>query len=947
MKRLYSLFMVLALLCTIFSASATAAESSATFKLAPSASSVMRGKTVTVEFKTNFNNLPTEDAGMLHSIASRITFDDSVLEYSKMELGTDSPFKDFRRVGDLAVLENNEIKIITTSEIGETVEQGKDLSTLIVTFIVKPDAAFGETNITLATNSQFKLMGNPSQTYIADIQNATITIVDAPSGSLTLNLTPGTARWSVDEGANWIASGGTHTEKFPTGESVMKTVKFENADGYFTPEDKTYTITVNKNDSASVTYVKKGSVKATLTPALAKWRLEPTDGGSVWRDSGYEYTNLDAGTYTAVYQDITGYTTPSPKVVTVSETDPAIPDNAWDVSVNYGAWGTVTVTITPEEIAANDARWYVDGNSADLYESGHRLSLQGGSHSVHFTKIVGYTTPETREVTVKDAEDTPVNAKYIEQSRLTVTLSPDIVIANGGKWILNNNEYDSGSGILVDAGTYSISFKEVAHFFTPSPMNVTVLAEKPKDETVEYVEKGKITVNLTPITGRWRLNIDEPNEWRGSGTSAEDLDAGTYTVSFIPIDGYATPKDETVTISESAEPGRNTHELSPIYAECGTLTVTITPDEVSGDARWYLTTDSTKQYQSGYTLSINPGEHKIAFNDVSGYTKPADISVTIPAGTSVDKTGEYKKIETGTITVTIQPDAVAADARWHVDGDTNIYQSGQTATVAVGDHTVKFSAVNGYNTPADMQVTVAAGGAEALTATYAAHTSPIEPKLPADTPDDVKAEVKPVKGETENDVTAAAAKLESITTDMLEINNGLVAVKPGSVVGAVANINTLENITADKVLPLPVFTADNVESGKTAMISFQLLGAELKAARPEDVKVIKILGEGSGRLFKYASAITANMDECCTIQNIDGTIHTGAINEGTEYILSLFIKDGGAFDLARTAGTVADPTAIIETKSATPDNGSSGGCSAGLAALALLAFVPMVLRRKK
>ncbi len=223
---------------------------------------------------------------------------------------------------------------------------------------------------------------------------------------------------------------------------------------------------------------------------------------------------------------------------------------------------------------------------------------------------------------------------------------------------------------------------------------------------------------------------------------------------------------------------------------------------------------------------------------------------------------------------------------------------------------------------------------------------PIAPVLP-DVSDDVKEEVKPVVGATETDTAEAAAKLDGITEDMLEIDKDeIVAVKADTVVKVVENIATLENVTSADVLPLPVFTA-KVESKKTVMISFSLAGADLKAAKPEDVKVLKVLGADSGRLFKYASDITADMDEKFTIQKVDGTIFKGAIEGSETYILSIFIKDGGAFDLDEADGSVADPVAILATKTVEPHHSSSSGCNAGFAGLLLLAAVSFIYRRKR
>ena len=79
---------------------------------------------------------------------------------------------------------------------------------------------------------------------------------------------------------------------------------------------------------------------------------------------------------------------------------------------------------------------------------------------------------------------------------------------------------------------------------------------------------------------------------------------------------------------------------------------------------------------------------------------------------------------------------------------------------------------------------------------------------------------------------------------------------------------------------------------------------------------------------------------------------TGTIVASEKYELVLFVADGGDYDLDKTEnGVVIDPCAILKAESApinpTPKTGSgSGGCSAGVGALALLALVPLFLRRK-
>ena len=73
----------------------------------------------------------------------------------------------------------------------------------------------------------------------------------------------------------------------------------------------------------------------------------------------------------------------------------------------------------------------------------------------------------------------------------------------------------------------------------------------------------------------------------------------------------------------------------------GILNVAISPPgAVSAGAMWSLDAAST-MYASGETVTLAAGSHVVKFADVAGWTKPADIPVTIIAGQETNVTGAY------------------------------------------------------------------------------------------------------------------------------------------------------------------------------------------------------------------------------------------------------------------------------------------------------------------
>ena len=113
--------------------------------------------------------------------------------------------------------------------------------------------------------------------------------------------------------------------------------------------------------------------------------------------------------------------------------------------------------------------------------------------------------------------------------------------------------------------------------------------------------------------------------------------------------------------------------------------------------------------------------------------------------------------------------------------------------------------------------------------------------------------------------------------------------------------------------------------------------------------MLKIKGKSSTVSFKYSDKAEDFLkDGYLTIQTSgDNKIaDKAAAFTADVYKVTMFIKDNGDYDLDPTAGSILDPSAIVKA-SESGSGGSSGGCSAGFAAIALLAIVPVVVRRKK
>lgn len=209
----------------------------------------------------------------------------------------------------------------------------------------------------------------------------------------------------------------------------------------------------------------------------------------------------------------------------------------------------------------------------------------------------------------------------------------------------------------------------------------------------------------------------------------------------------------------------------------------------------------------------------------------------------------------------------------------------------------------------------------------------------------ISKDVEAVAPAVSTDITAVETKLVSTdikSSDLDTDASGQVILKKSVVVTAGGSYSD--------AYMLPIFTAAKTNpSADIVACSFAVKSSDLLAKTPQEVKLLKIKGKASTLSFKYSDKAEDFLkDGYFTIQTSgDNKIaDKAAAFTADVYKVTMFIKDNGDYDLDPTAGSILDPSAIVKA-SESGSGGSSGGCSAGFAAIALLAIVPVVVRRKK
>ncbi|CAM1381709.1 hypothetical protein FF3_02463 [Fretibacterium fastidiosum] len=240
----------------------------------------------------------------------------------------------------------------------------------------------------------------------------------------------------------------------------------------------------------------------------------------------------------------------------------------------------------------------------------------------------------------------------------------------------------------------------------------------------------------------------------------------------------------------------------------------------------------------------------------------------------------------------------------------------------------------------------------------------VAPQLPEGTDGKIIA-LKPelAFGKTPSESLALAAKM--LADSGLEKGDLIVDRKTGQVklnadVGwEVAEKAVSSDGFIDEAKSLPVLTATLPSGASVAAVGLEVTGSALMAEEASGVKVLKVLGPEEGELLKYAGSVSEFGDGRFTVLDGSGRI-VGDLSGRGRYVLTLFIEDGGKYDLdGRANGRIVDPALLLsveEPNASSPkpkpkpgnESKGSGGCNAGLlwGWLLLVAAVPVTLRRR-
>ncbi len=550
----------------------------------------------------------------------------------------------------------------------------------------------GDVALTFKPVSGWEAPADTTVTVVKGVESLYEYAYNRHVATLTVMTAGAAGTWTVDGGATWHASGTVLT--LPAGDY---TISFSDVTYFTTPADHSLTLVKDAAETYTGTYTRKSG---TLTGYIygndaGRWSI---DGGTTWNESGTTLT-VDANAYTVTFKDVEGYYTPAAQNVEV------LGDDAVTVS---GIYTQITGGLLVNIIGTDEGRWSIDGG-ATWREGGTSETVAVTTYTVTYKKVYGFETPADEEVYVDENTTATVTGTYVD---ILTTLTVNIIGPSAARWSLDGGTtwHGSGASVTVEEGNYTVTFNDVSSWDTPAAQSVTLVRGESRTLTATYTRHtGTLTVTIVgPATGAW--SIDNGVTWNTGTSTVSNINTGVYTLRFRDVADWYTPANQTVTITKNG----TTTATGTYTPHKGTLIVDITGPpagawSIDGGATWH---------GSGVSLSLMVGTYTITYKTVTGWTAPTDTPVVIRKDVSTTIARAYTR-DSGTLTVTILPaEAVAAGARWSVDGGATWHESGAIRTLDTETYTITFKEIADWYAPQPHTVTVTKDAALSYTGTY-------------------------------------------------------------------------------------------------------------------------------------------------------------------------------------------------------------------------------------
>ena len=485
------------------------------------------------------------------------------------------------------------------------------------------------------------------------------TTINFPAGTVSVNVTPENASWTISGPSGFEGNGQTYTGD-RTGDLTFTnapigpyTWEGQPLAGYNTPLAET---NLSLSNGGIISLDKTwtpwaGSLQVTIGPQEAvsegaQWRRV---GTGPWFSSSATESNIPIANYEVEFNDIPDWDRPINVPVTI------VKDQTATTSGTYIHWtGSLQVTISPPEAVGGGAQWRRVGTEQWFNSGDIESSIPTGDYQVEFNEIPGWDKPANVPVHIGKDRTAIASGTYIRQKGTVVV----VVTPNTAPWSFTDGDGQphNGAGPAtindVPIGDIVLTWLAMVNYDSPVPNPDTkpLTPEVPVTFNGIYTRHtGTVVVKVTPDIASWSF-VDgggQPHNGTGSTTITAVL-TGDIELTWSALDYYDSPlpnpdakpltRQDTVTFSGIYTPWPKlpAPEIQPtghIYKP--PIPVTITCGEPGAAIRYTTdgsepTTTSTVCTADGFNLDGPLGSNKTvkAKTFKTGFTPSETSSIT-------------------------------------------------------------------------------------------------------------------------------------------------------------------------------------------------------------------------------------------------------------------------------------------------------------------------------
>jgi gliding motility-associated-like protein len=547
----------------------------------------------------------------------------------------------------------------------------------------------------------------PTTALTASVSSSPASCFNGTDGAVSASAAGGTAPYSYD----WMpgAFSGQNISNLPSG---TYTVTISDVNGcsatnsVFVDQPTAVTIvtaTINSNCSTA-SGMAYAEANGGTSPYTYDWLLSGILNDTI--------NNILAGSYTVSVTDGNGCI--STESVTVNDNpSPSINITATtNVSCNGNSDGSATAVVFGGS-APFSYSWLPAGGTGAT-----TTGIPAGTYTVTVTDANGCTALDTTSPAITEPDLLSVNIATTGASCAGVNNGSASITAFGGTPGYSFQWLPAGStGPAIDsltAGTYTVVATDTnscilsSTFVITEPANLNVAVTSVSDVNCFGGDDGSITVNVAGGTPAYHFNW---LPYGGSGSTANGLSAGTYTVTVTDLLGCSTSTTAVVAQPASALSAASAGNPSSCFGTSdGTASVIPSGGTPGYDYQWFPS-GGTAASASG----LIPGMYSVVVTDTNGCSVSIAVAISQPAvlTASIDITHPSCGLNNGLLTAMVSGGTAPYTYLWSAAADTNISISG----LSPGSYTVQVTDASACTSTATVTISDIPGPSASIVST--------------------------------------------------------------------------------------------------------------------------------------------------------------------------------------------------------------------------------------